>query len=205
MFSTLQARAFEPLPATCGDSAARLVLVRFLLNAVRDGLVPVSARPARVGNLEWPVLLRTDCLVMGSMSVIILSSAILFLLAIVHAQSPAQAPSVAMAPSAALGASIPVVNIPARVELPKLAVLENRFTLTMGAARITVSNCIECNALFICRPSLCSSLGSEPSESCSQTYKHGRRGLGTTHPIQTPSFCTLAECTTNSWSLELSV
>ncbi|EIE26107.1 hypothetical protein COCSUDRAFT_46497 [Coccomyxa subellipsoidea C-169] len=42
-----------------------------------------------------------------------------------------------MAPSAALGASIPVVNIPARVELPKLAVLENRFTLTMGAARIT--------------------------------------------------------------------
>jgi hypothetical protein len=68
-----------------------------------------------------------------------LSIAIFLLLSIFNAQSPAQAASVAMAPSAALGESIPVVNIPARIELPKLPVLENAFTLTMAAARITVS------------------------------------------------------------------
>ena len=68
-----------------------------------------------------------------------LSIAIFLLLAIANAQSPAQGPSVAMAPSAALGESVPVVNIPARIELPKLPVLENRFTLTMAAARISVS------------------------------------------------------------------
>lgn len=88
-----------------------------------------------------------------------LSIAIILLLSIVNAQSPPQAASVAMAPSAALGESIPVVNIPARIELPKLPVLENTFTLTMSAARIMVSEPFLPNAICICRLPFCGRVG----------------------------------------------
>lgn len=65
----------------------------------------------------------------GAVAVLVAS----LVIRIVVGQSPAQAPSVA------LGESIPVVNIPARIELPKLPVLENNVKLTMSAVRITVS------------------------------------------------------------------
>lgn len=45
----------------------------------------------------------------------------------------------AMAPSPALGRSIPVVNIPARVDLPTLPVIRDFLNLTMAPARIMVS------------------------------------------------------------------
>ncbi len=75
-----------------------------------------------------------------------LITAILFL-CIFDACSQALAPDVAMAPSAALGRSIPVLTIPARVELPKLPLLEDNVNLTMDVAIIRVSD--QCSHLMV--------------------------------------------------------
>ena len=69
-------------------------------------------------------------------------------LCILDTYSQALGPDAAMAPSAALGRSIPALTIPARVDLPKLPVLENNVNLTMDVAILRVS--YQCSHLMAC-------------------------------------------------------
>jgi hypothetical protein len=93
---------------------------------------------AKVGSLaarksSSVAALESEAL-MGRLSPRVLALSVLVCQLAIHTcgQAPAEAPS------PALGSSIPVVNIPANIDLPTLPILQNFVTLTMAPARITV-------------------------------------------------------------------